>query len=176
MIPVLATERLTLRAPGLRDFEATAAFLASERAAMIGGPLDRLGAWRALAGSLGHWELRGYGMWAVEETATGDFLGQVGMFNPEGWIAQEIGWWLAAPEHEGKGFACEAALAARRYAYHVAGWREAFSVIHPDNLRSIRLAERLGATLDREQAVPGSAIPGSAIRRVYRHPAPEACR
>ena len=171
MIPVLTTERLTLRAPGLRDFKATAAFLASERAAMIGGPLDRLGAWRALAGSLGHWELRGYGIWAVEETATGAFLGQVGMFDPEGWIAPEIGWWLAAPEHEGRGFAYEAALAARRYAFDIAGWREAFSVIHPDNLRSIRLAERLGARLDREQA-----IPGGAIRRVYRHPAPEVRR
>jgi RimJ/RimL family protein N-acetyltransferase len=169
VIPVLTTERLTLRAPALRDFEATAAFLGSERAAMMGGPLDRLGAWRSLAASLGHWELRGYGMWAVEETRTGGFLGQVGLFDPEGWIAREIGWWLAAPESEGRGFAREAALAARRYAYDIAGWREAFSVIHPENHRSIRLAERLGATLDREQA-----IPGGAIRRVYRHPAPEA--
>jgi RimJ/RimL family protein N-acetyltransferase len=167
VIPVLATERLTLRAPRAGDFEAMAAFLASERARMIGGPFDRLAAWRALAASLGHWELRGYGMWALEETATGAFLGQVGMFNPEGWIAAEIGWWIADPEAEGRGFAHEAALAARRYAYDVAGWREAFSVIHPANVRSIRLAERLGATLDREQTV----FDGET-RLVYRHPAP----
>ena len=170
MIPVLATDRLTLRAPGSRDFEATAAFLASERAAMIGGPLDRLGAWRALAASLGHWELRGYGMWAVEETATGAFLGQVGMFNPEGWIAQEIGWWLAAPEHEGKGFAYEGALAARRYAYLIAGWRAAFSVIAPENARSLALARRLEATLDREDEVYGERV------LVFRHPGPERSR
>jgi RimJ/RimL family protein N-acetyltransferase len=170
VIPVLATERLTLRAPRLGDFEAMAAFLASERSRMMDGPLDRLGAWRVLAASLGHWELRGYGMWAVEETATGAFVGQVGMFHPEGWIAQEVGWWVTAP-CEGKGFAHEAALAARRYAYAIAGWREAFSVIHPENARSIRLAERLGARLDREQA-----IHTGATRLVYRHPAPESAR
>jgi RimJ/RimL family protein N-acetyltransferase len=171
MIPVLGTERLRLRAPAAGDFEAMAAFLASERARMIGGPLDRLAAWRALAASLGHWELRGYGMWAVEEAATGAFVGQVGMFDPEGWIAAEIGWWIAPPEAEGRGFAFEAAVAARRYAYEVAGWREAFSVIHPENARSIRLAERLGCRLDREQA-----IPSGEMRLVFRHPEPEARR
>jgi RimJ/RimL family protein N-acetyltransferase len=170
VIPVLTTERLTLRGPRLADFEAMAAFLASERARMMDGPLDRLGAWRVLAASLGHWELRGYGMWAVEETATGAFVGQVGMFHPEGWIAREVGWWVTAP-CEGKGFAYEAAVAARRYACAIAGWREVFSVIHPDNARSIRLAERLGARLDREQA-----IHTGAMRLVYRHPAPEGAR
>jgi RimJ/RimL family protein N-acetyltransferase len=171
MIPVLATERLTLRAPEARDFEPMAVFLASDRARMVGGPFDRLGAWRALAASIGHWELRGYGMRAVDESATGAFVGQVGMFDPEGWIAREIAWWIAAPEHEGRGFAFEAALAARRYAYGVAGWREAFSVIHPENGRSIRLAERLGCRLDREQA-----LPGGEIHLVYRHPASDAAR
>ena len=56
---------------------------------------------------------------------------QVGLYDPEGWIAPEIGWWIVAPEQEGKGFAFEAARAARRYAYQIAGWREAFSVIDP---------------------------------------------
>ena len=74
------------------------------------------------------------------------------------------------PEEEGKGFAFEAARAARRYAYQIAGWRAAFSVIAPDNLRSIRLAERLGATVDRE--VGADDADGPAL--VYRHPAPEA--
>jgi RimJ/RimL family protein N-acetyltransferase len=169
MIPVLTTERLTLRAPRLGDFEAIAAFLASDRSRFVGGPRSRRESWRALASTLGHWELRGYGMWGVEVTATGAYVGQVGLHNPEGWIARELAWWIAAPEHEGKGYAFEAAAAAHRYAFRIAGWREAFSVIHPENVRSIRLAERLGAVLDHPDIVP-EAEPVL----VYRHD-PEAC-
>lgn len=171
MIPVLTTERLTLRAPCVDDFEAAAAFLASDRTRYIGGPRSRLEAWRALACSIGHWGLRGYGMWGVEVTATGTYVGQVGLDNPEGWIAREIAWWIALPELEGRGYAFEAALAARRYAFETAGWREAFSVIHPENRRSIRLAERLGAVLDHADIVPETEPV-----LVYRHPAPEARR
>jgi RimJ/RimL family protein N-acetyltransferase len=169
MIPVLTTERLTLRGPRLADFEPVAAFLASDRARYVGGPYHRLHAWRALAAVLGHWELRGYGMWAVEESSTGDLAGIIGVHNPEGWLAPEIGWWMVSPAHEGRGFAFEAAVVARRYAYTIVGWREAFSVIDPDNLRSIRLAERLGCRLDREDVTPTD-------KRVlvFRHPAPEA--
>jgi RimJ/RimL family protein N-acetyltransferase len=191
-IPRLETERLVLRGPGIQDFEALAAFLASDRGRMVGGPWNRPNAWRFLATLLGHWDLRGYGMWSVDVPATGAFVGQVGMWDPEGWIAPEIAWWIVAPEHEGKGFAFEAALAARRYAYDIAGWREAFSVIRPDNVRSIHLAERLGARLDRTQVPPPN--PGGAPRSarwwarwrprrarrraptaqlVYRHPGPE---
>jgi RimJ/RimL family protein N-acetyltransferase len=170
MIPVLTTARLTLRAPQAGDFEAIADFLGSERARYVGGQRSRREAWRTLAMHLGHWTLRGYGMWGVEETATGAYVGEVGLHNPEGCIAAEIGWWVVVPAQEGKGFAYEAAVAARRYAYGVAGWREAFSVIDPENVRSIRLAERLGATLDREV---GADAGGPAL--VYRHPAPEAC-
>ena len=73
MIPVLATERLTLRGPQVRDFEPIAAFLASDRARYVGGKRSRRDAWRTFAALVGHWELRGYGMWSVEETATGAY-------------------------------------------------------------------------------------------------------
>ena len=169
MIPVLQTERLTLRAPRSGDFEPIASFLASDRARYVGGPYSRLHAWRALAATLGHWDLRGYGMWAVEERSGGGLVGLVGLHDPEGWIAPEIGWWLVAPVHEGRGLAFEAARAARRYAYGIVGWREAFSVIDPANERSIRLAERLGCKLDREDVTP---LEKRVL--VYRHPAPEA--
>jgi RimJ/RimL family protein N-acetyltransferase len=169
VIPVLETERLTMREPRNDDFEPIAAFLASHRARHVGGPYVRLHAWRAFAATLGHWDLRGYGMWAVEERSAGTLVGLVGLYDPEGWIAREIGWWLVSPAHEGRGLAREAALTARRFAYEVAGWREAFSVIDPENERSIRLAERLGCRLDREDLTPmGKRV------HVYRHPAPEA--
>ncbi len=50
---------------------------------------------------IGHWTLRGYGFWAVEETASGAYCGQVGLWNPEGWAEAEIGW-LMMEGFEGK--------------------------------------------------------------------------
>jgi RimJ/RimL family protein N-acetyltransferase len=168
MIPVMQTERLTMRGPRLGDFDPVAAFLDSDRAAHVGGRRRRRDAWRTFASLLGHWELRGYGMWSVDETATGAFVGMIGLYDPEDWFAPEIGWWIVDASREGRGYAREAALAARRYAYDIVGWREAFSVIAPENARSIRLAERLGATLDR---TVGSEDGGPAL--IYRHPGPE---
>ena len=169
MIPVLATERLTLRGPLAADFEPIAAFLDSGRAAHIGGRRSRADAWRTFAVLVGHWELRGYGMWSVEERATGRLVGMVGLYYPEDWVAPEVGWWIVDAGAEGKGYAAEAAVAARRYAFDIVGWPAVFSVIAPENARSIRLAERLGATLDQTVTAPNGR---PAL--IYRHPAPEA--
>lgn len=171
MIPVLRTERLTLRGPGIGDFEAVAAFLASDRARYIGGPLSRHLAWRSFSSIVGQWQLRGYGMWSIDETATGAFVGIVGLYDPEGWIAPEIGWWAVVPAQEGRGFITEAARAARRYAYEFAGWSEAFSVIAEGNKRSVRVATRLGATLDHTED-----LGERGVALVYRHPSPAALR
>lgn len=95
-----------------------------------------------------HWATRGYGAWAVEEKSTGDFCGIVGLWFPEGWSEREITW--AIVEHkQGMGFAVEAALRSRTYAYQTLGWNSVFSCISVDNVASIGLAEKLGATLDR---------------------------
>ena len=169
MIPVLTTERLSMRGPVAADFEPVAAFLDSDRAAWIGGRRNRAGAWRTFAVLVGHWALRGYGMWSVDERATGAFVGMVGLYYPEDWLAPEVGWWIVDPDCDGKGYACEAAVAARRYAFDIVSWPEVFSVIAPENARSIRLAERLGATLDRSVTAPNGR-PAS----IFRHPAPEA--
>ena len=77
-IPVLETERLRLTAFGNRHFEAYASMLgdpASTRFVGDGHPLDRMNAWRSMAMLLGHWALRGYGMWAVDLRETGAFVG-----------------------------------------------------------------------------------------------------
>ena len=167
MIPVLATERLTLRGPRAADFEAVADFLGSERARYVGGRRSRREAWLTFAGLVGHWELRGFGMWGVEETASGAYVGMVGLYDPEDWFAPEVGWWVVPPEQEGKGFPYEAALAARRYAYQIAGWREAFSVIDIDNARSIRLADLLCSAV-----VLTIQLETVINLLIYLHPAP----
>ena len=43
---------------------------------------------------IGHWELRKFGMWTVEDKELGQFIGRIGLFNPEGWPGIEVGWTL----------------------------------------------------------------------------------
>ena len=167
-IPVLETERLTLRAPSIADFEAEAEFYATERSKGVGGPLPRDHVWRGFASLIGHWIIRGYGYWGVEERATGAYCGHVGLWYPEGWPEPEIGWTLMG-NAEGRGIAREAAIAARRFAFDTLGWTTAISLIAHDNLRSQVLAERLGAVRENDYEHPSY---GSM--RIYRHPAPEA--
>lgn len=146
-IPVLETARLRLRAPRMDDFEAYAAFGASPRAAILGGPFSRAQSFQRLAGIGGHWILRGYGRWLVADRETDAPLGVVGPFYPEGWPEPEIAW-TVFDAAEGRGIAHEAALAARTYAYRSLGWQTAISCVAPDNRRSQALAERLGCRRD----------------------------
>ncbi|MDQ7070519.1 MAG: GNAT family N-acetyltransferase [Rhodobacterales bacterium] len=146
-IPTLTTERLTLRAPINDDFAAFSEFYASERSKFVGGPATAEQSWRMLAVEIGHWGLRGYGRWAVEETDTGKFVDIVGMWNPHGWPEPELGWDLMTG-FEGKGYATEAALAARKYAYETLGWATAISLVAPKNDGSRAVAKRMGATFE----------------------------
>lgn len=147
LIPRLQTPRLTLRAPAIGDFDALAAFYGGPRSRFVGGPVTREQAWRILAGEIGHWTLRGFGRWALEDRATGRFAGLVGLWFPEGWPEAEIGWSLV-DGFEGRGFATEAALAAREHAYDALGWSTAISLVSPDNAASAAVARRMGARLD----------------------------
>lgn len=144
-IPRLMTQNLLLREYRESDFPEFSAFYQTERSRFIGGPLTAEMAWRGLATHLGHWALRGYGFWAVEEQASGRFCGHVGLWFPDGWYEPEVGWVLMG-HAEGRGFALEAALAARTYAYDSLGWSTAVSMIDPSNSRSIRLAQRMGCS------------------------------
>lgn len=165
--PVLETERLTLRAPQGDDWPHWRAFHESERGAMIGGgPAQPAGqSWRAFGHVIGHWAMRGFGMFIATRKNDPTPLGLIGPWFPEGWPEREIGWSIWLPSAEGKGFAHEAAAAARGFAFATLGWNGAVSYIRPANLRSIALAERLGATLDGRAAAPG----GIADGLVYRH-------
>ncbi len=167
--PVLHTARLTLRVPAMRDWEAFAAFLTSDRASYVGGPVTRERAWRAFGHLVGHWALRGYGMFAVAQKGVDAAVGMAGPWFPESWPEQEIAWSIWAPEAEGKGYAFEAAQAACAHAFGALGWATGVSYIDPDNARSITLARRLGAVLE-----PGAAYPGDDPMLVFRHPRPEA--
>lgn len=169
-IPVIETERLVLRAPRESDFKAFAEFYGSERARFVGGPTTPELAWRILAMETGHWLLRGYGRWIVEEKATGLTAGMVGLFNPEGWPEIELGWDLFNG-FEGRGFATEAGRAVRTHAYDVMALPTLISVIKPGNTASMAVAKRLGAVREgvfqHERQGP---------MQVWRHPAPAALK
>ncbi|MEO6877491.1 MAG: GNAT family N-acetyltransferase, partial [Gemmatimonadaceae bacterium] len=87
IIPEIETERLLLRGYRQSDFEAYAAMMADPDVVQYlsdGKPMNRVDAWRQMAMFAGHWELRGFGVWAVEERSTGAFIGRIGCFEPEG--------------------------------------------------------------------------------------------
>lgn len=167
--PVTTTERLVLRAPAARDWAHFNAFLASPRADSIrANAYDETLAWRAFGHVIGHWVLRGFGMFIFADRSAPDTpLGMAGPWFPEGSPEHEIGWSVWAAGAEGKGYAHEAAAAARDHAFRDLGWHTAVSYIAPDNARSIALAERLGAVRD-----AAAAFPGDKPCLVYRHPGP----
>jgi RimJ/RimL family protein N-acetyltransferase len=156
--PVIETQRLRLRE--LREDDAAAYVrMCADPEVMryvSGSPLAADDAWRQLAMLVGHWTLRGFGMWAVE-TRDGEFVGRVGLHFPLGWPEREIGWALARPCW-GRGYAFEAAQAARDHAFRDLGWQRLVSYIHPDNARSIRLAERLGGRRAGEADLRGHRV------------------
>ncbi len=164
--PVIRTERLTLRMPQASDWEAFRAFRLSGRAAPVFGSETEALSWTLFAAFFGHWQLRGFGRFIIEERATGNAVGHVGPYFPQGWPEPELTWSLWFDAAEGQGIAHEAALAARDYVYRNLAWKTAVSFIDSANVRSIALATRLGATFERSD--PGSVKPFN----FYRHPGP----
>lgn len=154
MIPQLQTERLLLRGLRQEDFEDYARFHADPDVVryLSRSPVSRTDAWRSLAVMIGHWVLRGYGMWGVERKSDGAFVGRVGLWNPEGWPGLEVGWTLGK-EFWGQGYATEAARAAMDFAFITQDISRLLSVIDVENLASQRVAERLGETRGERRAI-----------------------
>jgi RimJ/RimL family protein N-acetyltransferase len=167
----LTTARLTLRQFEPRDFPAYRE-LCADAAVMrhLGGPLSDEDAWRQMAYFLGHWSLRGYGMYAVEDRGTGELVGRVGYLHPEGWPGFEVGWTLRRSSW-GRGFATEAATAAIDQAFDTMGADRVISLIAPDNESSIAVARRLGETVTGEAVVRGARVLVFGVEREDWNPA-----
>lgn len=147
----LLTDRLLLRVFRLEDFEEHARICADPEVMRYirAGPLSRSDAWWQIARYVGHWQLRGYGMWAVVRRSTNRLIGHLGFLDPDGGEGFELGWALAR-DAWGNGYAFEGTNAAVHHAFTALKRDHIICVIRPENVRSIRLAERLGATLERE--------------------------
>lgn len=158
LIPQLQTQRLILRAFTESDLDAYAE-MCSEPEVMryigTGKTLSRGESWRSMAMRLGHWELRGYGMWAVQERFNGEMIGRIGCWEPLCWTGFEIGWTLRQA-YWGRGFATEGARAAMEYAFKQLQRSHIISLIRAENFASRRVAEKLGEKLLSTVEVLGS--------------------
>jgi RimJ/RimL family protein N-acetyltransferase len=144
----LQTERLVLRAFRQADLDAYARICADpDVVRYVGQPFSRAEAWLHIATMLGHWQLRGCGMWAVEDRSSGAMIGRIGFYQPEGWPGLELGWILAR-SHWGRGLATEGARSALAFAFGVLERPHIISLIRPENVVSIRVAEKLGERLE----------------------------
>lgn len=146
-IPTITTERLTLRAPTLADFDPLAALLASPRSIGVGGPYNRFAAWGLFCHDLACWQLFDHGALMIDLSATGECVGQIGINHGPLFPEKELGWMLYEG-HEGHGYALEAAAAMRDWAFAERGFDSLVSYCDPANTRSVAVARRLGAVLD----------------------------
>jgi RimJ/RimL family protein N-acetyltransferase len=165
-IPTLQTERLILRAWRADDGGPFAEMCAdAELMRYVGGVMDTTNAWRRMAAYAGHWVLRGYGTFALEDKASGVLAGYCGVYDPDGWPEREINWGLRRG-FLGRGLVSEAAKRVRAYAYDTLGFTTIASCIDVENAASIAVAKRLGARLDRTVDFRGRDY------GVFRHLAP----
>jgi RimJ/RimL family protein N-acetyltransferase len=93
---------------------------------------------------MGHWQMRGYGVWMVEDAGDGSFVGRVGLFHPDGWDEPELNW-IIVPALRGQGLATEAARAVRDVAFGPLGMTSMISLVKPGNEASRRVAAKVGA-------------------------------
>lgn len=154
LIPALETERLLLRSPAIGDFPTYEAFYADPDASQYyGGPLPSHRAWGVLAADLGHWQLRGYGRWAVETRDGGEMVGGCGLWWPMGWPRSELTWWIT-PSARRKGFATEASRAVIAFAYDVLQWALVETHMDDNNEAARRLVLGLGGTIVTRETFP----------------------
>ena len=177
----LCTDRLRLRAPAPRDAEPLYQLFADQEVVQGLGkePVSAVEEVQAvIEGMLDGWRTDGLGAFILETASTDpQVVGQAGLmiFDTRGWTPStwakagrhaqpELGWALIRA-HWGYGYATEAAAAIRDWAHASRSIGRLVSLISPDNVRSQRVAERLGA-------IPAETVTPVDSRRkavVWRH-------
>ena len=166
----LETERLVMRWLREDDFEQYRRMCIDPDVMRFlgdGRPMTNIEIWRQMAWFMGHWYFRGYGIWAVEEKDSGKLVGRIGFIDPIGWPGFELGWTLAR-DSWGKGYANEGARRALSYAFGEMDRDHVISLIAPENVASVKVAERLGETVEGETQLMGRKVLIYGIRRDQR--------
>ena len=165
--PELRTPRLRLRAFAESDLDDWARITADAETMRFlgnGRPLSRAEALASLGYVQAHWALRGYGLWAAEELATGRLVGRIGLYRPEGWPGLEVGW-LVERDRWGEGLATEGARAVVGCAFAAELDDCLISAIQPGNGASVRVAEKLGARFRESRELEGHRVSIYALDR-----------
>jgi RimJ/RimL family protein N-acetyltransferase len=160
---VIETERLVLRKPRLEDAADFAVAYADPEVMRFmgdGSTATLAEVEKGIEQWLERWESWGLSLCSLERRDDGRVIGRAGflLWDPETWQVPgdetEIGW-LVAREHWGKGYATEAALALRDWAFEDQGLTRLISLINHENVRSIRVAEKLGERYERDVVIRG---------------------
>lgn len=161
----LHSERFLLRPPEAQDLGVYRTFFSdAEASRFYGGPLRDDQSWRALAGHVGHWHLRGYGLWMIVPKQGGSAIGGCGFVWPDGWPRRELTWWLL-PEARGTGTAVEVSRAAIKHAYDSYGWSLVETHMDDANEAARKLVQKLGG-----KVIAREVFPDDKTRSVYELP------
>ena len=163
----LETERLVLRQFTVEDHPDLHVYYGDETCMRytVGHAMTDWESWRAMATMVGHWQLRGYGPYAVEEKTTRRVAGPIGLWFPHEWPEPEIKWGMAR-RFWGKGYASEAARAVREMAASHLPELHLISLIDPENQGSINVARAVGARREGDFELRGRTC------HLYRHRRP----
>lgn len=165
-IPTFETQRIRLRGGMVEDLDALDEFFASQDSRYVGGPRPRAETWDALCAGIGHWALRGFGLWILTDKAEGDVLGIAGLQQPDGWPEPEL-IWAVFGDYAGQGLATEAVQGIRQFIAREFGIKTPMSLIFPDYSKVVRMAEKMGASRIEDVAIPDGDVPA------WRFPEPD---
>jgi RimJ/RimL family protein N-acetyltransferase len=147
----IETERLKLRMFNEKDCKDMHEYYADSECMKYtsGRVFNEHESWQKVAALAGHWIIRGYGSYALEDKATGNLIGIAGLDYPSDWPEPEIQWGLLR-RYWGKGYASEAVKAIKKMCESSVPEMSLISLIFKDNINSANLAKAVGATFERE--------------------------
>lgn len=151
--PEFYTDRLHLRVGVFDDIEPLDAFFSGEQSRYVGGPRPRVATWDALCAGVGHWVLRGFGLWIVCDIETGTPMGVCGLNQPADWPEPEL-LWVIFDKFAGQGIASEAIEGVRTFAAREYGITRPVCLLGPEHEPVVRMVEKMGATRVADLEIP----------------------
>lgn len=165
-IPTFDTARIHLRGGYASDLDPLDTFFSSAESRYVGGPRPRAETWDALCSGVGHWALRGFGLWILTDKVEGNVLGVAGLQQPDGWPEPEL-IWVMLGDYTGQGLATEAVQGIRQFAAREFGIKTPISLIYPEYRKVVRMAEKMGAERIADVDIPEGLVPA------WRFPEPK---
>ena len=169
LVTEMETARLLLRPWRIDDLDPYARICADpEVMRYLSGTMTRQQTQEQISWFMRHWEERGFGLWAVEEKSSGEFIGFIGLLHqedwPEGEHKTEVGWRLDR-SFWGRGLATEGARASVCHGFEELGLERIISTTVPENVASRRVMEKAGMTLRGQTCFKGLEMVWYAVDR-----------